>query len=334
LVIRLLTAILGAALLTYTIRQVGWDAVIVGITSVGWWFLVILILGATRMAVRARAWMVCAEEPSGTGSREPGTGNRDSGVGLPFGAAFGAMMAADALGNLTPLGLLASEPAKIMMARTRVSTVTSIASVTIENAFYTVSVAIVLLTGTWFFFQRADVPATLEYFAEAIVGGAMVGGMAFLWAARTRPAVLSRIAPIITKLAGRADAPAEALRAVESRIYGVLQWPAARLARVAVWEVAFHVAAVAEVWIVLRLLPGGGGTTLTDAFLMESAGRFVTVAFKFIPYRLGVDEAGSGAVAQVLGFGPVTGVTLALIRRIRILCLNVFGIIQLVRRRT
>jgi len=332
-VIRLLTAILGAALLTYTIRQVGWDAVIAGITSVGWWFLVILILGATRMAVRARAWMACAEEP-GVRNQEPGSSPQPEARSLPFGAAFGAMMAADALGNLTPLGLLASEPAKMMIARRRVSTVTSIASVTIENAFYTVSVAIVLLTGTWFFFQRADVPATLEYFAEAIVVGAVVGSVAFLWAARTRPAVLSRLAPIITKLAGRADAPAEALREVETRIYGVLQWPVARLARVAVWEVAFHVAAVAEVWIVLRLLPGGSGTTLTDAFLMESAGRFVTVAFKFIPYRLGVDEAGSGAVAQVLGFGPVTGVTLALIRRIRILCLNVFGIIQLVRRRT
>lgn len=331
--IRLLTAILGAALLTYTIRQVGWDAVVAGVTSVGWWFLVILILGAVRMAFRSRAWMVCAEDASGAGNRDPGTGSGEATAGLPFTAAFGAMMAADALGNLTPLGLLASEPAKIMMARTRVSTVTSIASVTIENAFYTLSVAIVLLTGTWLFFQRADVPATLEYFAEAIVVGAALGGAAFLWTARRQPAVLSRLAPIVTKLAGRADAPAEALRDVETRIYGVLQWPVARLARVAVWEAAFHVAAVAEVWIVLRLLPGSSATTLTDAFLMESAGRFVTVAFKFIPYRLGVDEAGSGAVAQMLGFGPVTGVTLALIRRIRILCLNVFGIIQLVRRR-
>jgi uncharacterized membrane protein YbhN (UPF0104 family) len=311
------TAVVGGALLAFTIRQVGWSAVVDGIASVGWWFIVVLLLGATRMALRARAWMICAEEP---GSR------------LPFGAALGAMMAADALGNLTPLGLLASEPAKIMIARRRVSTVTSIASVTIENAFYTTSVAIVLLTGAWFFFQRADVPPTLEYFAEAIVAGAVIGGIVFLWAARTRPAVLSRLAPIITKLAGKADAPAEALREVESRIYGVLQWPLARLSRIAVWEVAFHVAAVTEVWIVLRLLPGGAGTTLVDAFLMESAGRFVTVAFKFIPYRLGVDEAGSGAVAQMLGFGPVTGVTLALVRRIRILCLNVFGLIQLTRR--
>ncbi|MEO8682847.1 MAG: lysylphosphatidylglycerol synthase domain-containing protein [Vicinamibacterales bacterium] len=321
MVIRLLTAVFGAALLAFTIRQVGWSAVVTGIASVGWAFLLVVALGAVRMVFRARAWVVCAEQSGGAGPE----------AALPFSAAFGAMLAADALGNLTPLGLLASEPAKVMMARTRVSTVTSIASVTIENAFYTLSVATVLLSGTWLFFQRASVPPTLEYFAEAIVAGAVIGGIAFLWAARTQPAVLSRLAPIITRLAGKADAPAAALREVEARIYGVLQWPVARLARVGIWEVAFHVAAVTEVFVVLRLLPGGAGTTLVDAFLMESAGRFVTVAFKFIPYRLGVDEAGSGAVAQMLGYGPVTGVTLALIRRIRILFLNVFGLIQLAR---
>jgi hypothetical protein len=64
---------------------------------------------------------------------------------------------------------------------------------------------------------------------------------------------------------------------------------------------------------------------------MESAGRFVTIAFKFVPYRLGIDEAGSGAVAQVLGLGPATGVTLALVRRLRILVLNAIGLLKLVR---
>ena len=88
---------------------------------------------------------------------------------------------------------------------------------------------------------------------------------------------------------------------------------------------------MAEVWLVLRLLPGAADATLVDAFLLESAGRFVTIAFKFIPYRLGIDEAGSGAVAQVIGMGPAAGVTLALVRRLRIMVLNVFGLIRLAR---
>jgi hypothetical protein len=257
--------------------------------------------------------MACANEPQ-----------------LRFRDAFGAWLAGDAIGNLTPLGLLASEPTKILMVRTRIPLIKSIASVTIENAFYTASVCLVLLTGTWLLLQRANVPDGLERIAEFGLAGIVIAGVFAIWAVRTRPAILSRFAPIISKLAGRSHAPADAIREVESQIYAVPQWPVTRIAHVTAWEIAFHIAAVAEVWVVLALLVPD--VTFVEAFLLESAGRFVTVAFKFVPYRLGIDEAGSGAVAAVLGLSPATGVTLALVRRLRIMILNAFGLIPLVRR--
>lgn len=312
-VLNILVATVGVALLVFTVQRVGgWTTIVDGITNVGWWFVFVLLLGVFRMLCRTKMWTVCANEP------------------LRFRDAFAAWMAGDAIGNLTPLGLLASEPTKILMVRTRISTVTSIASVAIENAFYTVSVCVVLLTGTWLLLQRANVPEGLERIAEIGLAGLVLALLAGVWAVRTRPAILSRFAPLVSKLAGRADAPAEAIRDVEALIYAVPQWPIGRIAHVAAWAVAFHVAAVAEVWVVLAsLVPA---VTVADAFLLESAGRFVLVVFKFVPYRLGIDEAGSGAVAAVLGFSPATGVTLALIRRLRIMILNAVGLIPLVRR--
>ena len=319
----IIVALIGAALLVFTVQRAGgWPAVVDGITSVGWWFILVVLIGAARMGCRAGAWIACVQQP-GSGSREPGTGR------LAFAQAFWAVLAGDTAGNLTPLGVFASEPTKILMTRAQLSTVTSIASVAIENAFYTASVLVVLLAGTWIFLQRADVPAGLERVSEVILVAIAMAAMIAVWAARTRPAVLSRLAPLVTRLAGRADAPADAIREVEARIYGVLQWPVRRLLRVVAWDALFHVLAIAEVWVVLRLLPGGDRITLVDAFLMESAGRFVTVAFKFVPYRLGIDEAGSGAVSQVLGFGPAMGVTLALVRRLRIIVLNAIGVLKL-----
>ena len=306
---------IGIALLFYTVQRVGgWPAVVVGIGSVGWWFIVVVGLGAARMACRAGAWMACVPDRQ-----------------LGFRDAFGAVLAGDAAGNLTPLGVFASEPTKILLTRARLSTVTSIASVATENAFYTASVLVVLLAGTWIFLQRAQVPSGLELIAEAIVIIIVLAAVIALWAARRRPAVLSRLAPFVARLAGRAHAPADAVREVETRIYGVLQWPIGRLVHVVWWEALFHVLAVAEVWIVLRLLHTDRAISGTDAFLMESTGRFVTVAFKFVPYRLGVDEAGSGAVADVLGLSATSGVTLALVRRLRILVLNVIGLMRLLR---
>lgn len=350
--INVVIAIVGVALLLYTIRRVGWSDVVTGVSSVGWWFVAVVSLGASRMAFRSRAWMVCANTGAGLPSTRdeaetrprpslradrapfdwsepPLAQGRPGSEQLGFRHAFGAMLAADAAGNLTPLGLLASEPTKILMTRARISTVTSVASVAIENAFYIASVALVLLSGTWFFFQRADVPPNLQLVAQLIVVIVVIIGLAGLWLARSQPAILSKLAPLVTRLAGKSAVPADAVREIEALIYGVLRWPLDRIGRVLAWDAAFHVAAVAEVWLVLRLLPGGERTTLVDAFLMESAGRFVMIAFKFVPYRLGIDEAGSGAVAQVLGLNPVTGVTLALVRRLRIVFLNVFGLIRL-----
>ncbi len=311
--LNILFAIVGVVLLIVTVRRTGgWSAIVEGVAAIGWWFAVVVALGAFRMVCRTRAWMACADDR-----------------GLRFGDAFGAWMAGDARGNLTPLGLLASEPTKILMVRTRVSTVTSIASVAIENAFYTASVCAVLLAGTWLFLQRADVPGGLEQIAEIIVAAIAIAAIAGAWAIRTQPAVLSRLAPLITKLAGKADAPADAIREVEAKIYAVPRWPISRILRVSVWELAFHIGAVAEVWVVLSQLRPS--VTIVDAFLLESAGRFVTVAFKFVPYRLGIDEAGSGAVAAALGLAPATGVTLALVRRLRIIVLNAIGVVRLIR---
>ena len=129
--INIAIALVGVALLVVTVQRAGgWLSVVSGIASIGWWFVVVVLLGAARMAARARAWMACAGDPN-----------------LRFRDAFGAILAGDTAGNLTPLGVLASEPTKILLARSRIPTVTSISSVTIENAFYIASVLIVLLAG-------------------------------------------------------------------------------------------------------------------------------------------------------------------------------------------
>jgi hypothetical protein len=317
-VVSVLVALVGLALLVVSVRQAGWPAVVSGFRSVGAWFLAVVALGAARMAVRARAWSLCSQV--------------DRAAGIPFGAAFRAALAADAVGNLTPLGLLASEPTKVMMGRRHLSTILSVSSVAVENGFYTASVLVMLLAGAWALLQNPSVPPALERLGEILVGASIVASLVALVVFRTRPAILSRLWARL----GRGDRHAsinEAVVEVEGRLYDVAHWPLGRLCHVATWETLFHVAAVAEVWLILRALPGGGGTRFIDAFVLEATGRFITVAFKFIPYRLGVDEVGSGSVSQLLGLGPTVGVTLALVRRARILVLNAIGVAVLARHR-
>ena len=311
--INLLLALAGAALLYFTVRRVGWGDVQAGINAVGWWFAVVLVLGGLRFAARARAWVVCTEGQ------------------LPFADAFRAGIVGDALGNLTPLGLLASEPAKVFLVKRRIPTVAAVASVAAENAFYMTSVLVMISAGALTFFGRANVPPVIRATAQATLVAAGVATLLAVWAIRRRPAILTRLARVVSSMAGRAATSVERLQEIEIHFYALITWPAARLARVFFWESLFHVSAVVEVWLVLTLI--ASGATVLDAFVLETTGRLIVVAFKFVPYRLGVDEAGTALVARALALNPTVGVTLALVRRMRILIWNGTGLFLLALKR-
>jgi hypothetical protein len=309
-------ALVGAVLLLVTVRRVGWTEVQNSLTAIGGWYALIVALGGVRFAARARAWQLC-----------------EGRIGLTFHRALSATLAGDALGNVTPLGLLASEPAKVLLVSDRVSTVTAVASVASENAFYMASVLVMLGIGALVFFEVASVPATLSLGAQVVMAVVMLGGGVGVWIMRRQPAILSRVSRTAAKWSGRGHTAPDRLREIEVHFYAVLTWPWTRIGHVIAWEALFHAAAVAEVYLILQVLPTGRAASLVDAFVLETAGRLIVVAFKFIPYRLGVDEAGSAMVAGALALDPAAGVALALVRRLRILFWNGVGLVLLALRR-
>jgi hypothetical protein len=95
-------------------------------------------------------------------------------------------------------------------------------------------------------------------------------------------------------------------------------------------EAAFHAFGVAEIYLTLWLLYGAPPPLLT-AFILETTNRLITVVFKFVPLRLGVDEAGTARFTQVLGLGANTGVTLGIVRKARVLAWSFAGGLLLTR---
>jgi hypothetical protein len=314
----LAAAAIGAGLLVLTVRQVGWAAIVGGVTSVGGWFLVVVALGGLRFLARARSWCLCV-----------------AGIGAPplsAARAFGAVLAGDAVGNLTPLGLLASEPAKVLLVRPVLATGPALTSVALDNGVYTGSVLVMIAAGAAMLVRQVALDPQVRLAAEAVLVAVAGTTLAAFWLARRQPAVLSWVAHHAARLAGRTAGSADALAEVEQQFYGVLAWPAGRLWQAAAWQAAFHAGAVLEVWVILRAL-SGATISLADAFVLESAGRLVTVLFKVVPFRIGVDEAGSAIVATALGIPASHGVTIALVRKLRILLWNAAGLVVLARAR-
>lgn len=106
-----------------------------------------------------------------------------------------------------------------------------------------------------------------------------------------------------------------------------------RAGRLVVLEAAFQLFAVAEVYVTLALITPQH-VAWSSALALETVNRAVTILFKMLPMRLGVDEAGAGVLADRLGLGSATGITLALVRRMRVLCWSAVGILFVLTRST
>jgi hypothetical protein len=124
----------------------------------------------------------------------------------------------------------------------------------------------------------------------------------------------------------------ERARSLEDRIYGFYQRNGSRFLPILLLEFCFHLAGVCEIYATLFFISPQQPPTFLTAFILESVNRIINMVFKFIPMRLGVDEAGTGKVSKVLQFGEVTGVSLAIVRKSRDLFWAVVGIVLLLHR--
>ncbi|MCM3879883.1 MAG: flippase-like domain-containing protein [Vicinamibacterales bacterium] len=297
-------ALMGAVLFAYTLYTAGPAQILDGIRRIGFGFGLVLLLSGFRMAVRAKAWSLCVEENQRFRFRD----------------AFAAFVAADAIGNVTLLGPVASESAKAILVRRWLPISTAISSVVLENIFYGISVALMVGVGTLAFllgFRPSSGPLTVSV-AVSIV--AIVGVMLVWWVLSAQPRIVSRFLQH------------DAVRSAEDRIFAFVSARRDRLAGILTLELAFHVSAVLEIYLLLTLLVPHSARTVLLAVILETVERLITIAFKFVPLRLGIDQFGSGQMAEVVGLGSAIGITLATVRTARNLFWAIVGLLLLLKR--
>jgi len=281
----------GAALFAYVVRRAGVGEILDGIQRVGWGLAVILALAGLRFMVRAACWRLCMP----------------SDAQLPYSRAFSAFLAGDAVGSVTPLGLLASEPTKIFLTRHHLATRDSVASLATENLMYAASIVTMLTVAVGVVLATVPLPSSWRW--------EIVGALA---------AVLGAAVVSLRLLRGtwderRGPRPPWRARLAELRVavLGASAGNAARLWRAFGLDMVFHGLGTLEVWLTLQWLVPDRAPTFAQAIAFEGLNRVVTVAFKFVPFRIGVDEALTGVVAPALAVSPAAGVALAVVRKVR-----------------
>ncbi|MBA2304600.1 MAG: flippase-like domain-containing protein [Acidobacteria bacterium] len=290
----------GIAVFAAFVWKIGPAQIWAGILNVGWMFPVIIALGGLRFLVRAWAWSICIDPPHR----------------LPVRHALAAVLAGDAVGNVTPLGPLVGEPAKAAFLRPHLPMQPALTALAVENIFYTLSTAAMIAAGTIALLLAFDLDAGLRGFSELAVGlivALLAVSFGVLW---RRPALISRWLPLVSRPGTRLDSKVERVRALESEVYSFAGRRRGAVMPVILLEISFHAFGVLETYLALWMILGRP-PLLVESFILETAHRLITVAFKFIPFQLGVGEAGSGAVTAILGLGIDPGVILAVVRKAR-----------------
>ena len=275
----------------YAVRRAGVAEIVDGVRKVGWGLLPIVGLAGARFLVRACSWRLCMP--------------RDTRI--PLGQAFSAFLAGDAIGNVTPLGMIASEPTKVFLTRHRLATRESIASLAIDNFLYAASIVAVVILGV--VVMLVTVPLSFEWREGAVV--------AIVVAAVGIAVTLRLLRGTWREEGGPRPEWRESLAGLRRSVLAFSSERPWRPLRVLLLDFSFHGLAIVEVFLTLRWLLGDRSPTLAQAIVFEALNRVVTVAFKFVPFRVGIDEALSGALAPVIAVQPVAGVTLAVVRKVR-----------------
>jgi hypothetical protein len=301
----------GVALLVWQVQQVSVAEVRRGFASVGAGFVTVLLLAFIRFFLRGYAWRALLGAPA------------------PLMATVAATISGDAIGNLTPLGLAASEPAKALYLRKYIDTSRAFAALTVENFFYTVSVAVYVIAGGVALlagFEQLPDPVREGGIAALALMATMLAGAG--WIAWKQPALASGLLEWVpSKTAG---AIVGRVREMEAHIYGSPGHKDARLGRMFAAHAAFHTFSFFESWLVLYLV--AGSSQPLDALVLDSVNRVINVVFKAVPMRAGVDEVSSEVIASAVGLATGTGVVVALVRKIRMIIWAGVGLVLWARR--
>jgi hypothetical protein len=311
--------VLGIALFAYFVYSVGVWEIIFGIGRIGFdGFALILLIYFLRICCRATSWRLSVNEP----------------YELKFSDTLPAVIIGEALSSLIPLGILISGTSKAVAVRHRVPMVVGLSSVATENLFYSLVTGLFVAFGAFAFLRNFELPGIWILTIDALIffvlflilfGLMMVIRQWHLLSSLCNWLYNRHIARGILE-DGRRQA-----RLFEDLIYGFYRRYPRRFLPIFSIQIVFHALGVLEVFFVLSRI-SDALPTVYSAFLLESVSRVISIVFKLVPFLIGVDEAGAQFVAETLALAAGIGVTLAIVRKGRILFWTATGMILILRR--
>ncbi|MCU1290957.1 MAG: hypothetical protein JWN60_3186 [Acidobacteria bacterium] len=311
--------LLGIGLFGYFIYSVGVTEILDGIARIGFdGFAVIILLYFVRILIRATAWKLSVYEPYKLGLRDT----------VP------AVIIGEAMSSMIPLGILISGTSKAVAVRNRVPLVVGLSSIATENLFYSLGTSLFIIFGAISLLRTFELAEGWVITIDVLIGVIFCFLLfCILMIVRQWHFASGFCEWLYNRKIGRNILEDGRLhvRLFENFIYGFYRRYPKRFLPIFLLQIVFHLLGVFEAWFILSKISDLVPAVFT-AFLLESISRLITVVFKLVPFVIGVDEAGAQFITDTLAIGAGIGVTLAIIRKGRILFWTAVGLIFIVKR--
>ena len=305
--LRLLPLALGAALLTFVIRQLGVHQIGVMLARLRWTFLPVLAIYAAHQTARAAALCFCVTRRHA----------------LRFRDALWIRLAGEAVEFLTFTGPLLSEPTKGWLLQQRGhDRATGLACTLTEYFSSTVVASMTAVVGTAYVLAALRPIGPVRGVAIGVlISMSVFAALAVLAVAMRRPL----IGPLVRAFMRR---PTPNLDTIEETLMQTAHDAPRRLLVI----LSLELVAQACLGFELRTLLCGLGLpcAFVGSALMEGTMKFMNAGAFFIPAQVGVAEGSYALIFGLFGLPAAAGAAIGLARHLRSLATALAGLVVLV----
>jgi Lysylphosphatidylglycerol synthase TM region len=299
----LVLALIGAALFTWVVARVGLPAILQQLKAMRLALPILLTLSVCRLLLQTTVWSAAL---------------KGEGISVAYERLIGIRLASQAMGYLTFLGAVLSEPLKIKLLGT--PTESTIKATFLDSGVYWFTSVLVAIIGCP---CAASLVAHDAHYAGTALAITLLSFVLFL-IARREP-ILSSLVRVLGRRCPSWLAHGEAL---ERSIRNYRRQQPALVGRMFWIDVVCQLLTVSEVAVVLWSLRVP--IHLATVLAIEGITRALKMVSGWIPARLGADEGGAMSAFLAAGLSPVLGLALALTRRLRDLLWALIGLAWLV----
>ncbi len=295
---RALLVMLGAALFIAVLIRVGPGAVASLFAELSWYLPLIMVFPYGLMtALDTLGWRFAFQ--------------RDA---VPFRSLLAARLAGEAFNMTTPTASVGGEGVKAWFIRPYVPLTESLPSVVIAKTTITVGQVLYLMVGLTVAVEVLPRTSTLLQVMQWLLGLEILGVCGFV--AVQAFGVLGAGGQALQRfgLLGSTGG-AEVMEEVDSALARFYRKEPARLALSIACHFLGWALGALEAYLILWAL--GMPVSLGTAMVIDAFGSGIGFAAFLVPARLGAAEAGQVAVFMALGLGAPTGLTFALVQRLR-----------------